>query len=262
MAGNQSEMPFWAHVEALRGALLRIAAVVVSLAIVLFAAMPWLFDNVILAPCRPGFPTYSLLDNIAALASSDPVQPFSVNLVNIELATQLFLQMSTAGWLAAVISFPVSIHILWRFVSPGLYPRERHNATTAFICGNIMFYLGVAAGYFIVFPLALRFLATYQLSDAIPNVITIDSYMDNFLAMVLAMGAIFELPLLAWMLGRLGLLTRRFFARYRRHAIVVLLVIAALITPTGDPFTLTVVFLPIYLLWELSAALVPGSTVA
>jgi len=122
-----------------------------------------------------------------------------------------------------------------------------------------MFYLGVAVGYYLVFPLTVRFLSDYQLSELVPNVISLDSYTDTFVTIVFLMGVVFELPLLAWLLGRMGLLTRNFFALYRRHAIVALLVLAAVITPTGDPFTLFAVFIPIYLLWEFSATLVPKS---
>ncbi len=120
-----------------------------------------------------------------------------------------------------------------------------------------MFYLGVGVGYFVVFPLALRFLATYSLSPGIESMVSLDSYMDNFFTLILVMGVVFELPLLAWLLGKMGFLTRGFFRKYRRHAIVILLIAAGLITPTGDPFTLFAVFIPIYALWEFSATLVP-----
>ena len=120
-----------------------------------------------------------------------------------------------------------------------------------------MFFLGVATGYFLVFPLTLRFLADYQLSALIPNQISLDSYMDNFMMLILVMGIVFELPLVAWLLGKAGIVSRGLFNRYRRHAVVALLVAAAVITPTGDPFTLMVVFLPLYLLWELSALTLP-----
>lgn len=119
-----------------------------------------------------------------------------------------------------------------------------------------MFYLGTAVGYFVVFPITLRFLAEYRLSELVPNQISLDSYMDNFFVLILVMGIVFELPLLAWLLGRMGILSRDFFNKFRRHAIVVLLILAAIITPTGDPFTLMIVFLPIYLLWELSTFVV------
>lgn len=254
-------MTFWDHAEQLRGTLLRIAAIIFVLGVVLFALMDNIYDSVILAPCRSDFPLYQLLDWIERTSGvvefPSGSHQFHVDLINTELASQFFLHVSTSGWLALVLAFPFVIYQLWRFVSPGLYPKERRNAGSAFFWGCLMFYLGVAVGYFLVFPLTLRFLATYQLSEMIPNIITIDSYMDNFIVLTLAMGITFELPLLAWLLGRIGVLKRAFFERYRRHAIVVLLIVAALITPTGDPFTLLVVFLPIYLLWECSARLVP-----
>ena len=156
-----------------------------------------------------------------------------------------------------IVGFPIVLYLLWGFVSPALYPNERRGIRRAFLFGNMMFYLGVAMGYFLVFPLAVRFLSTYQLSTAIRPIVSLDSYMDNFFTLLLMMGAVFELPLLAWLLGKMGLLTRSFFGRFRRHAIVVLLIVAAIITPTGDPFTLLLVFIPIYALWEASARLVP-----
>ncbi|MDE7368473.1 MAG: twin-arginine translocase subunit TatC [Muribaculaceae bacterium] len=255
-AHKSDDMTFWGHLDELRGVLVRIAVVVIVFGVVFFIFMPWIFDNVILAPCRASFPLYKLFDIISP--ESTP-SDFKVNLINIQLASQLFIHLSASGWMAAVFSFPVIIYLLWTFVSPALYPEEKKNSRTAFLFGNIMFYFGVAVGYFLVFPLTLRFLATYQLSDLIPNTITLDSYMDNFLSICLVMGAVFELPLVAWLLGKIGLLTRSFFNKYRRHAIVALLIVAALITPTGDPFTLFVVFLPIYMLWELSSRLVPAA---
>lgn len=164
--------------------------------------------------------------------------------------------MSTSFWMAFVLCFPIVIYLMWSFVSPGLYENEKRGARRSFVFGNLMFFLGVAVGYFIVFPITLRFLANYHVSEMVPNQISLSSYIDTFLMLILVMGLIFELPLVAWLLGRIGLLKRDFFKRYRRHAIVILLIIAAVITPTGDPFTLMVVFLPIYLLYELSALLV------
>jgi sec-independent protein translocase protein TatC len=168
--------------------------------------------------------------------------------------------MSASCWTAAVIAFPIIIYLLWTFISPGLYEKEKRGVRKAFFFGNIMFYVGLATGYFLVFPLALRFLADYHLSDAIPNTISLDSYMDNFFTMILMMGIVFELPLVAWLLGKMGFLTNKFFSHFRRHAIVALLILAAFITPTGDPFTLFAVFLPLYALWEFSAFVVPSST--
>ncbi|MDE6267121.1 MAG: twin-arginine translocase subunit TatC [Muribaculaceae bacterium] len=255
---DRSEMSIWAHLDELRKVLFRIGAVVVVAAVVLFIFMPWLFDNVIMAPARPGFPLYRLFDILQIPGTVEETDaPFSISLINTELSAQLFTHMSLSGWLALVVTFPVIIYLLWTFISPALYENEKRNATTAFLFGNIMFYIGVAVGYFLVFPLTLRFLATYRLSDLIDNTFTLESYMDNFTGICLIMGAVFELPLVAWLMGKMGILHRSFFHKYRRHAIVALLIVAALITPTGDPFTLFVVFFPLYMLWEFSAWIVP-----
>ncbi len=250
----------WSHLAELRGVALRALALVTVLSLVTFFFMPTIFDAVIMAPTRPDFPTYRLLGLIRGdgglipdMGSAD----FSVHLINIELASQFFIHVSSSFWLAVVLAFPVLIYLLWGFVSPGLYPHERKGAGKAFFWGNVMFYLGMATGYFVAFPMMLRFLADYHLSDAIANTVSLTSYMDSFYILVFMMGLLFELPLLAWMLGKMGLLKREFFSRYRRYAIVVLLVISGIITPTSDLVTLAVVFLPVYLLWELSALIVP-----
>lgn len=250
-------MTFWDHLDDLRRVLFRVFIVVAVLGVGAFTAMPWIFQNVIMAPCNPGFPTYRIFDSIAGTTTADG---FNVDVVSLELASQFFVHMSASCWVAFVVGFPIIIYLLWGFIAPGLYEHERCGVTKAFIFGNIMFYLGMAVGYYLVFPLAVRFLADYRLSEAIRPVVSLDSYMDNFFTILLMMGAVFELPLLAWILGKMGMLTRGFFSRYRRHAIVVLLIIAALITPTGDPFTLFLVFIPIYALWEASARLVPAAT--
>lgn len=268
MASNRLQtMTFWDHVDALRSVILRAGLTIVVMAVVFFIAMPWIFDNVILAPCRADFPFYRLLTSLSRASGGSVWMPdfatatdFHCDLINIQLASQFFIHMSTSFWLAVVISFPIVVYIIWGFISPGLYPSEKRGAVKAFLWGNVMFYLGVAVGYFIVFPLTLRFLAEYKVSDLVPNQISLDSYMDNFLVLILVMGIVFELPLVAWMLGRAGVLTRSFFSRFRRHAIAGLLILAAVITPTGDPFTLMVVFLPVYMLWELSGILVPPTS--
>ena len=255
-----AQMSFWDHVDALRGVILKAGGIIILFAVAFFMAMPWIFDNVILAPCKGDFPLYRIFANIGGLGGIMPdfsAGDFHVELINIQLASQFFIHISTSFWLAVVFAFPIIIYLLWSFISPGLYSNEKRGAKTAFFFGNMMFFVGVAVGYFMVFPLTLRFLAEYKVSEMVPNQISLDSYMDNFLILILVMGIVFELPLLAWLLGKMGLLSRKFFKTYRRHAIAVLLILAAIITPTGDPFTLMVVFLPVYGLWEFSAFLVP-----
>ena len=256
-----NEMTFWDHLDILRGVLVKVAVTLVALGVAAFCVMPWLFDNVVMAPCHDDFPFYRLLDSITTVSplGFDVAGTFDLHLVSLELASQFYIHLSASCWTAAIFGFPVIIYQLWSFVSPALYEREKRGIRSAFFFGNLMFYLGLAVGYFLVFPLALRFLATYTLSENITPMISLDSYMSNFFTIILLMGAVFELPLLAWLLGKMGFLTRSFFSRYRRHAIVALLIVAGLITPTGDPFTLFAVFIPIYALWEFSSRLVPAA---
>jgi len=258
------EMSFWDHIDALRAVLIRIVIVLVAMTFGLFAVMPTIFDSVILAPCHGDFMLYRLFERMTASVPWLPqfsASGFQVELINIKLASQFFIHMSTSFWLALVLAFPFVLYQLWTFVAPALYPSEKRGVKTAFTVGCFMFFLGVAVGYCVVFPVTLRFLADYHVSMLVPNQISLDSYMDTFLMLIFVMGIIFEMPLVAWLLGTMGVLHRDFFKTYRRHAVVVLLGLAAIITPTGDPFTLMVVFLPIYLLYELSAYLVPKSNI-
>ena len=256
---TRSDMTFWGHLDVLRRVLFKIAAVIIMFAVVFFIFMPTIFDKVILAPCRGDFWLYEFFHNVT---SAFPYLPqfdtdgFEVHLINIQLASQLFIHMSLSFWLALVFSFPVVLYLLWTFVKPALYDNEIRGVRRAFVFGNIMFLIGVAVGYFLVFPITLRFLANYQLSELIPNQISLDSYMNTFLSMIFILGIVFEMPLLAWTLSAIGVLHKDFFRRYRRHAVVILLIVAAVITPTSDPFTLAIVFLPLYMLYEFSAMVV------
>jgi sec-independent protein translocase protein TatC len=256
---TESEMTFWDHLDELRKILFRIAAFVAVISLVFFSYMKELFDNVILAPSRNDFFLYEWMNRMSGKLPIFPdfcVGNFQVKIININLSSQFFIHVSTSLWFALVFSFPYVIYQIYIFVKPALYSHEQKNAGWAFFFGNILFYIGVAIGYLMVFPLTLRFLAGYQLSSYIENSVSLDSYIDNFLMLCFIMGLVFELPLLSWFLSKIGILNRSFFNKFRKHAIVVLLIIAAVITPSGDPFTLMVVFLPIYMLWEISALVV------
>ncbi|WP_106829448.1 twin-arginine translocase subunit TatC [Parabacteroides pacaensis] len=253
---EQEEMSFWDHLEELRWTLFRSILALFVFAIGGFAVMPWLFDHVVLAPCFSNFVTYQMLCKVSAHLSLLPDfcnDSFHVDIVNIKLASQFFTHMTTSFWFALVLTFPYLVYEIWKFIQPALYDNEKRNVRWVFLFGTIMFFIGCAVGYFLVFPMTLRFLATYQLSAAITEQVSLDSYMDNFLMLIFVMGIVFELPLVSWLLSQLGLLHKSFFAKFRRHAIVGLLVAAAFITPSSDPFTLSIVFFPLYFLYELSA---------
>ena len=252
-------MTFWEHLDVFRRSLIRVAAVWAVLAAGFFVAMPWLFDNVVLAPCHHDFAFYSLLHRIGdatGLSGDFFTRRFEVKLININLASPFFIHISTAFWMSVVASAPYLIYEAWLFVKPALYPNEKRNVRTALGLSTLMFYAGVAVGYFIVYPLTLRFLATYELSAQVENQISLNSYIDNFMMLILIMGLVFELPLLAWLLSAIGIVNRAMLRKYRRHAIVAIFILAAIITPTGDPFTLAVVAAPLCLLYELGILLV------
>ncbi len=254
-----AEMTFWDHLDELRRVLFRVCGVWFVLLIGFFIAMPYLFDTVILAPCHNDFVFYSLLHKIGDLLQlSDEffTQQFEVKLININLASPFFIHISTAFWMSVVVSVPYLLFEIWGFIKPALYENEKSNVRTALGIGTIMFFLGVLLGYFMVFPLTLRFLATYQISAEIVNQISLNSYIDNFMMLILMMGLVFELPLVTWMLAKIGLVRKSFLRKYRKHAIVAIFIIAAIITPTGDPFTLSVVAIPLCLLYEMSILII------
>lgn len=253
------EMTFWDHLEALRWMLVRVFSALGIFIIGGFAFIPWIFEHVIMAPIDNQFFLYRWLAKMSeqvAIMPDDLTRPFHVSIINIRLSSQFFLHMSLSFWLALLITFPYLVYEVWKFICPALYENERKSMRFTFVFGTVMFFIGCVVGYSVVFPLTLRFLYNYQLSASISNQLSLDSYMDNFLMLVFMMGIVFELPLVSMLLGKIGILHRGFFSAYRSHAIVALLVVAAFITPSSDPFTLMAVFIPIYILWELSAFLV------
>ena len=252
-------MTFWDHLEALRWMLVRVFSALGIFIIGGFAFIPWIFEHVIMAPIDNQFFLYRWLAKMAeqvAIMPDDLTRPFHVSIINIRLSSQFFLHMSLSFWLALLITFPYLVYEVWKFICPALYENERKSMRFTFVFGTVMFFIGCVVGYSVVFPLTLRFLYNYQLSASISNQLSLDSYMDNFLMLVFMMGIVFELPLVSMLLGKIGILHRGFFSTYRSHAVVALLVVAAFITPSSDPFTLMAVFIPIYILWELSAFLV------
>lgn len=248
MDGNQS---FWDHLDTMRAALMRAGGVLLIGMVGFFIAMPTLFDAVILAPTHEDFILYRWMAKLAGAASIFEGKPFAVELINIHVASQFTTHLSTSFYAALIATCPYLLYEIWRFIRPALYREERRGVRTAFLCGGGLFFVGCLVGYYIVFPLTFRFLAQYSLSEAIATQISLQSYMNNFLGMTLAMGLAFELPMLIWLLTKLGLVSRELLQNARRYVVVALLLLAALITPSGDPFTLMVVFAPLYLLYEV-----------
>lgn len=248
---------FWEHLDVLRDCLIRVLAVTVACGVAAFFFKDALF-HVVLAPKDSGFVTYRLLAGVGRALGWDNMVPgdFSVRMINTGLANQFVVHMKTALYAGVFCASPYVVYQLFRFVSPSLYDNERRYAVRTAGAGYLMFIMGAALNYFLIFPLTFRFLGTYQVSMEVENAITLDSYMNTLLMMTLMMGIVFEIPVLCWLLARLGWLTSDFMRCYRRHAVVVILVAAAVITPTSDVFTLMLVGLPMWLLYEAGIYLV------
>lgn len=220
-----------------------VAAIVAGVAA--FLLKDWLFD-VVLAPSSSDFITYRLLG----------VEPFRIELVNTGLTEQFMIHMKVSLVAGILIASPYILYLLFRFISPALYDNERRYSVRLTVAAYLMFLFGLAVNYFVIFPLTVRFLGTYQVSDDIHNLLTISSYVDTLAMMSLVFGIVFEIPVVSWLLARFGLLKSVWMSRYRRHAIVAIVIVAAVITPTSDVFTLFMVSLPIWLLYEASVLIV------
>lgn len=257
MTNETNTQSFWEHLDVQRTAIVKIVAVAVVFGIVAFFFKEELF-SIVLAPKEDGFVTYQLLDRIATWAGG-AVEPFSVRLINTGLAQQFIIHMKTALCAGVLCSSPYILYQLFRFVSPALYDNEKRYVTRMVGGGYAMFTLGVIVSYFLIFPLTFRFLGTYQVSGDVDNLISLDSYISTLVMMCLAMGIVFEIPILSWLFTKLGFLSADFMRKYRKHAIVIILVVAAIITPTSDVFTLSLVALPMWVLYEVSIWIVKNS---
>ena len=242
MAGKDVEMSFWDHLEALRGTIWR-SVLGVALTSVIFLCFPKALFQAVLWPTRPDFPLYRL-----------PGVDFSMDLVNIELSAQFFVYLKVSVLCGLVVAFPYVVWEIWKFVAPALYDNEKKAVGGAFSISSGLFYLGVAVGYFVVLPVCLMFFVNFSVSDAIVNTISLSSYMSLFTSMVFLIGILFEFPTIILALSSLGVVGRSQLKSYRKHAFVVVLILSALITPS-DPFSMFVLAIPLYGLYELSILL-------
>ena len=252
------EMSFWEHLDVLRASLIKIAITTVLCGIVAFLFKKEVF-SVILAPKSDSFITYRLFSHIAEWPTGTGNPAFSVQLINTGLAEQFVIHMKTSVYIGFLLSSPYTLYLLFHFISPALYENEKKYSLRVVGSGYVMFILGVLLSYFLIFPLTFRFLGTYQVSSDVANMITLQSYMGTLLMMSILMGIVFELPVLCWLLGKLGILSAGFMRRFRKHSVIVILIISAIITPTSDIFTLSLVALPIWMLYEVSILIVGKS---
>ena len=240
-------MTFWDHIDELRKALFYPFVALIVFTVVAFIFKEPIFA-ILLAANSPDFITYTILGGSENLTDANVL----VGLINTELPAQLLIHMKVSLYVGLIFSLPYLVYKLFRFAAPGLYKKERLYSAWILFFSFVSFFIGILVNYFIIFPFAFRFLGAYQVADQVVNMITIASYLDTLLILSLLMGICFELPIVSLLLSKLGVLTSGFLSKYRRHAIVVIVILAAVITPTTDIFTLLLVSVPIFLLYELS----------
>ena len=234
-------MTFWDHLDDLRNTLLRMAGVFFVVAVVLFFFKTFLFEKVVLAPTEGEFFLYRALGT-----------DMSIKLQNIELSAQFFIHIKVTLICALVVSFPFLVFELWKFIAPALYENEKKAVRGAFSFASILFYLGVATAYCLIFPLMLHFFTQYQVSSQVENIFSLSSYISMMLSTLLMFGIVFEFPTVIVILSSLEVVTKNGLKGYRRHALCAIMILAAIITPSGDPFTLLICTAPMYLLYEFS----------
>lgn len=256
MASKSDElMTFGEHLDVLRKMLFRVIGLTLVMAVGVFCLKDEVFDW-LLAPHDSSFCTFRAIETVCRWAGVDfHFEPFRVTLISTELSAQFMTHLSTSVYLGLLLASPYVVYELFAFIAPALYEREKRVARVIVVVVYVLFFLGVVMSYFVLFPISFRFLATYQVSGMIQNTITLDSYISTFTTLTFMMGLVFQLPVVTYFLGRLGLVSRSLLKHYRRHAFIAIVVIAAFITPP-DVFTLILVALPMYLLYEVSIWLV------
>ena len=254
---NEEGMTFWEHLDELRGALIRSIIAIILLTIAAFSFKGILFDLIILGPKNSDFITYRVLCKIgkALSMSSFCLEPSTIKLINIDLAGQFMSHMTISIMAGFIIASPYIVWELWRFIKPGLTHKEQKNTHGAVVVISGLFITGVLFSYFLAVPLMVNFLGNYQVSASVVNQIALTSYTSAVTTMCFLMGLVFEFPVVVLFLTRIGILTPQFLNRYRKHTIVVILIIAAFITPSPDIFSQMIVAFPLYLLFEISLQL-------
>ena len=254
MAEKEKEMSFLGHLEELRWHLVRSASVVLIFGIFLFIFQKEVYENFLLAHRKSDFITYQLFCdffNLFGLDSSFCRVSFKDNLISLKPTQQLMNSIWSSFILGIILSFPYLLWELWRFISPGLTLKEVRNSKGFIFVASLLFFLGIAFSFYIIAPISIHFLYNYQITDLIQNNFTMDSHIGLVTNMLLGVSILFELPVLVFFLTKIGLITPAFLKKYRKHALVVVLIVAAIITPP-DVASQIIVAIPIVILYEVS----------
>jgi len=247
------EMSFLDHLEELRWRLVRSAAVVVAIAIAIWIFQEWIIDNVFLSMKDPSFISFRLMCSYTGIC----IEEIPVKMQSTTMGGQFGYAMMMSMIGGVVLAFPFIFYQLWSFVKPGLKSNERTVVKGIVFYVSLLFFLGILFGYFVVSPMCVQFFGTYQISKNIDNIFTINSYMSTIISTVFYSGLLFLLPVVAYLMAKLGIITAAFLRKYRKHAIVGVLILSAVITPP-DMISQVIVSIPILLLYEISIWVTAG----
>lgn len=250
---GEKEMSFLDHLEELRWHIIRAMSAIVIFTIAAFFYVNWIFNNIILYPAKKDFPTWRWLCALGQWMNKPDlcIEDIPLTLQSRFMTGQFTITIVAALVIGLTVAFPYVAWEIWRFIKPGLRVKERNNSRGAVSAISLLFGAGISFGYFIIAPLMVYVMVNFKISDMIVNEFDITSYVSTFVALVFGSGVLFELPVVIYFLSKIGLVTPRFLRQYRKHSVVAILIIAAIITPP-DPLSQVLISLPLYLLFEIS----------
>ncbi len=249
---HPDEMTFLEHLEALRWHIIRALVAIVVVGIGVFLAKHTVFDKIILGPVDPSFPTYRWF---CSMGERFCFYPKDLVIITRDISEQFLSHIKVSIWLGLIVAFPYVFWEFWRFIKPGLYDKERRAARGVVGICSSLFLTGVLFGYFVISPFAITFLSGYSVSDKIENTTTLSTLVNSMTMFTIPTGLVFELPIVMFFLAKVGLISASYLRRYRRHALIIILLVASIITPP-DVITQFLIGIPLYMLFEISILVV------
>lgn len=254
ISNTNSEASFIDHLEALRWHIVRSLIAIMIFSVVAFIYITPIFDKIILGPTNPDFISYRLFCKLGKLLHIDNLcmTDVAIDFQNTQLSGQFMMSLTSAMVFGFIMAFPYVAYEIWKFIKPALTEKEKKMSTGFIFWVSVLFLLGICFGYYIITPYTINFFATYQISDKFKNIIKIDDYLSNVMNLSLGTGIVFEMPVVVFFLSKLGLLTPTYMREYRKYAVVIILFLAAIITPSPDVISQFIVALPMWILYEIS----------
>jgi sec-independent protein translocase protein TatC len=251
---SAGEMSFIGHLEELRWHVIRAVGSILVFAIIAYIYIKEIYRYVILAPAKPDFWTYKMMCKLSVIVGYEDlcIKSLDFKIQSIGVGDQFTMGLTSSIIVGLIFAFPYAFWEIWRFIKPGLKASERKSARGAVFFVTLLFFSGVLFGYFVVTPLAINFLANYKLDESIANEFNISSYISTVATLTLACGIAFQLPIVVFVLSKVGILTPSFMREYRKHAMIVILIVAAVITPSPDIYSQILVAIPLLMLYEIS----------